>query len=91
MQKLLSEGIRHAVQTVKNPGPSSSRQAQPASTFSSSAVDDIVSAISSDSNVQSAYREALVVNVQDRLKKDEDYSSERFSHLSSGSSKNFKN
>lgn len=92
MQKLLSEGVRHAVQTVKNPRPSSSRQTQSStSNFSSSAVEEIVSVIASDSNVQSAYREAVAVNIQDRLKKDEDYNSERFSHLASGSSKNFKN
>lgn len=68
---LVSEGVRRVVQssglTSTNPNIT---------------IDEVSAAISTDTAVQSSYREAMKSSVQERLKNDPDYNAERFPNSS---------
>lgn len=68
---LVSEGVRRVVQS------SGLNSTNPNIT-----IDDVTAAISTDTAVQSSYREAMKSSVQERLKNDPDYNAERFPNSS---------
>lgn len=76
VQQLVAEGVRQVAAATKKPptsSSSSSRNAQP---------DDLVSAISSDPAVLSAYRDEVKAIANQRLKNDPDYDGEKYPHSS---------
>jgi hypothetical protein len=78
-QQLMSDGLRLAAQALRQPVASSSRSTAPRSALNDNVpLDEILTSISADQQLQQQYRDTIRATINERISQDPDYSSEKF-------------